>query len=81
MIYPSTGSSPAYVDVSFPDELFTSADKIIPFAIASSAAPGTRIQEVCCRKEDITLNGMRVYATRTDTTSFGVFWMAIQHED
>lgn len=75
-LVPTAPNTPTEVSVSFPAGRFTDANKITPFVTASTVAPNTAA--VSCREEDITVNGMKIYGTRTTVNGFNIFWLAVQ---
>lgn len=73
-IVPTAANTPAYVDVTFPAGRFSAAPAVQ--VTASTGAPGTIVTGVGVI--NVTSTGCRIYLTRTNTASTGVYWTAIQ---
>lgn len=73
-IVPTAANTPTYADVSFPAGRFTAAPVVQ--VTASTGAPGTLVTGVGV--VDVTTTGCRIYLTRTNTSSTGVYWTAIR---
>ena len=73
-IVPSAANTPTYVDVTFPAGRFSAAPVVQ--VTPSTGAPGTLVTGVGV--VNVTTTGCRIYLTRTNTGSTGVYWTAIQ---
>lgn len=72
-ITPSDANTPTYASV-----VFTPSFMEPPLVVATplTAAPGTQVTGVGIA--DITVSGCKIYLTRTNTTTTGVHWIAIE---
>ena len=72
-ITPSAANTPTYASVYF----FPSfAEPPLVIASPLTAAPGTQVTGVGIA--DITVSGCKIYLTRTNTTTTGIHWIAIE---
>ncbi|HQH63806.1 MAG TPA: hypothetical protein PLE55_09180, partial [Clostridiales bacterium] len=72
-ITPSAANTPTYASIYFTPEF-----ELPPLVVATplTAAPGTQVTGVGIA--DITVSGCKIYLTRTNTTTTGIHWIAIE---